>query len=91
MAKKKDIIELLEENTRLEENYEKALKINKVLHDEIDELKTTIEKLENEKQQLQAVSEETKEDFRRLIQHLNNKYELNFVLNDKLEVMELEF
>ena len=25
MAKKKDIIELLEENTRLEENYEKAL------------------------------------------------------------------
>jgi chromosome segregation ATPase len=91
MAKKKDIIELLEENTRLEENYEKALKINKVLHDEIDELKTTIEKLENEKQELQAVSEETKEDFRRLIQHLNNKYELNFVLNDKLEVMELEF
>ena len=91
MAKKKDIIELLEENTRLEENYEKALKINKVLHDEIDELKTTIEKLENEKQELQAVSEETKEDFRRLIQHLNNKYELNFVLNDKLEVMELDF
>ena len=91
MAKKKDIIELLEENTRLEENYEKALKINKVLHDEIDELKTTIEKLENEKQELQAVSEETKEDFRRLIQHLNNKYESNFVLNDKLEVVELEF
>ena len=91
MAKKKDIIELLEENTRLEENYEKALKINKVLHDEIDELKTTIEKLENEKQELQAVTEETKEDFRRLIQHLNNKYELNFVLNDKLEVVELEF
>ena len=91
MAKKKDIIELLEENTRLVENYEKALKINKVLHDEIDELKTTIEKLENEKQELQAVTEETKEDFRRLIQHLNNKYELNFVLNDKLEVVELEF
>ncbi len=91
MAKQKGIIELLEENTLLEEKYERAKKANKILHNEIKELQTTIEKLEFEKKELETVSEETKEDFRRLIQHLNNKYELNFVLNDKLEIQELEF
>ena len=90
MASKKDIFDVLEENTKLEENYERALKINRVLHDEINELRATIAKLELEKKELETVTDETKEDFRRLIQYLNNKYELNFILEDRLEVVELD-
>jgi hypothetical protein len=90
MASKKDIFDVLEENTKLEENYEHALKINRVLHDEINELRATIAKLELEKKELETVADETKEDFRRLIQYLNNKYELNFILEDRLEVVELD-
>ena len=70
--------------------YERALKINRVLHDEINELRATIAKLELEKKELETVTDETKEDFRRLIQYLNNKYELNFILEDRLEVVELD-
>lgn len=90
MASKKDIFDVLEENTKLEENYKRELKINRVLHDEINELKATISKLELEKKELETVTDETKEDFRRLIQYLNNKYELNFILEDRLEVVELD-
>lgn len=90
MAKRKGIIELIEENTVLEKNYEEAKKANRFLHNEINELKATIEKLELEKKELEAVSKETKEDFRMLIQHLNNKYELNFILEEKLEEVELD-
>ena len=90
MASKKDIFDVLEEYTKLEENYERALKINRVLHDEINELRATIAKLELEKKELETVTDETKEDFRRLIQYLNNKYELNFILEDRLEVVELD-
>ncbi len=90
MASKKDIFDVLEENTKLEENYKRELKINRVLHDEINELKSTISKLELEKKELETVTDETKEDFRRLIQYLNNKYELNFILEDRLDVVELD-
>ena len=91
MAERKDVIEIIEENTILETKYEFVSKQNDDLRNQIAELESTIKKLQAEKEELETVSEETKEDFRRLIQHLNNKYELNFVLNDKLEVMDLEF
>lgn len=91
MAKRKDVIEIIEENTILETKYEFVSKQNDDLRNQIAELESTIKKLQAEKEELETVSEETKEDFRRLIQYLNNKYELNFVLNDKLEVMDLKF
>ena len=91
MAKRKDVIEIIEVNTILETKYEFVSKQNDDLRNQIAELESTIKKLQAEKEELETVSEETKEDFRRLIQYLNNKYELNFVLNDKLEVMDLKF
>ena len=91
MANKKDIIEILEENTLLEQKYDFISKQNKELQAEIDRLKKVIENLNAEKEELKQVTEKSKQEFREIIQHLNNTFELNYVLNDKLEVQELEF
>lgn len=91
MASKKDIIEILEENTLLETKNEFLSKQNSDLRNQICELEEIVSKLKTEKEEQEAVSEATKEEFRRIIQYLNNKYELNFILEDRLEIVELDF
>lgn len=91
MAKKNDIIELLEENTILESKYEYVSKQNKDLQAEISRLKKVIENLEAEKSELKKVTEKSKQEFKEIIQYLNNTFELDYVLNDKLEIQEMEF
>lgn len=90
MANKKDIIEILEENTLLETKNEFLSKQNSDLRNQISELEEIVSKLKTEKEEQEAVSEATKDEFRRIIQYLNNKYELNFILEDRLEVVELD-
>lgn len=90
MANKKDIIEILEENTLLETKNEFLSKQNNDLRNQISELEEIVSKLKTEKEEQEAVSEATKDEFRRIIQYLNNKYELNFILEDRLEVVELD-
>lgn len=91
VANKKDIFELLEENTLLEKKYEFVSKQNKDLQTEIDRLNEVINNLKTEKAELEKVSEKSKQEFREIIQYLNNTFELDYVLNDKLEIQELEF
>lgn len=91
MANKKDIFDVLEENTYLEKKYEYVSKQNKDLQKEIDRLNEVINNLKAEKEELERVSEKSKTEFKEIIQYLNNTFELNYVLNDKLEINELEF
>ena len=91
MAKKNDIIELLEENTILESKYEYVSKQNKDLQAEISRLNEVIENLKAEKAVLENVTEKSKQEFKEIIQYLNNTFELDYVLNDKLEIQEMEF
>ena len=91
MTNKKDIIEILEENTLLEQKYEFISKQNKDLQAEIKRLNEVIDNLKNEKEELEKVTEKSKQEFKEIIQYLNNTFELNYVLNDKLEIQEMEF
>lgn len=91
MANNIDVFDVLEENTKLEIKYKYVYKQNKDLQAEIDRLNLVIKNLKAEKEELEKVTEKSKQEFREIIQHLNNTFELNYVLNDKLEVQELEF
>lgn len=89
MTNKKDIFKVLEENTILETKYKYVSKQNDNLRNKITELEEIIARLEKEKEEQTTISEATKDDFRHLIHYLNQKYELNFILEDKLEIVDL--
>lgn len=89
MSNKKDIFEILEENTMLETKYEFVSKQNKDLTNKIAELENIILTLENEKENQQKFSEKNKQELTSIIYYLNEKYDLKLALEPQLEIVDL--